>query len=150
MFKPLSLKILHIFFLIFSNSGPNLFWKQHNEIWVKKDNPNFDVTMGSFELVGLYLLNVLKGQFTGKNIGLCRDDDSIQKIPTDWFLYTSRLHQNFWIHSNQFNYSHRENCVLLSSVQEFIEMVEIFLLKLSSNFYTFSCHILKSTDIWKM
>ena len=37
-----------------------------NEVWVKKDNPNFDVTMGSFdgaevcELVGLYLQDVLR------------------------------------------------------------------------------------------
>ena len=52
----------------------------NNEIWVKKDNPNFDVTMGSFdgaevcELVGLYLLNILKSEFGGKNIGLYRDD----------------------------------------------------------------------------
>ena len=52
-----------------------------NEIWIKKkDNPNFDVTMRSFdraelcELVGLYLLNILKSEFVGKNIGLCRDD----------------------------------------------------------------------------
>ena len=46
----------------------------NNEIWVKKDNPNFDVIMGSFdgaevcELVGFYLLNVLKTEFVGKNI----------------------------------------------------------------------------------
>ena len=26
------------------------------------------------ELVGLYLLNILKSEFVGKNIGLCRDD----------------------------------------------------------------------------
>ena len=52
-----------------------------NEIWIKKkDNPNFDVPMRSFdraelcELVGLYLLNILKSEFVGKNIGLCRDD----------------------------------------------------------------------------
>ena len=52
----------------------------NNEIRVKKDYPNFDVTMGSFdgaevcELVGLYLLNILKSEFGGKNIGLYRDD----------------------------------------------------------------------------
>ena len=52
-----------------------------NEIWIKKkDNPNFDDPMKSFdraelcELVGLYLLNILKSEFVGKNIGLCRDD----------------------------------------------------------------------------
>ena len=52
----------------------------NNEIWIKKDNPNFDVTMGSFdgaelcEIVGLYLLNILKNEFGRKNIGLYRDD----------------------------------------------------------------------------
>ena len=51
---------------------------RNNEICVKKDNPNFDVAMGSFdgpevcELVGLYLLNILKKEFGGKNIGLYR------------------------------------------------------------------------------
>ena len=56
--------------LLFSNTG----------IWVKKDNPNFDVTMGSFngaevcDLVGLYLLNILESEFGGKNIGLYRDN----------------------------------------------------------------------------
>ena len=52
----------------------------NHEIWVKKENPNFDPTMESFdgaeicELVGLYLLNILKNEFGGKNIRLCRDD----------------------------------------------------------------------------
>ena len=50
------------------------------DIWVKKDNPNFDITMGRIdgaevcELVGLYLLNILKSEFGGKNIGLYRDN----------------------------------------------------------------------------
>ena len=41
----------------------------NNEIWLKKDNPNFDVTMVSFdgaevcELVSLYLLNILKSEY---------------------------------------------------------------------------------------
>ena len=40
-----------------------------NEIWVKEDNPNFDVTMRSSDgaevcyLVSLYLLNSLKSEF---------------------------------------------------------------------------------------
>ena len=52
----------------------------NNEIWIKKDNPNFDVTIGSSDgaevcqLVGLHLLNILKSEFGGKNIGLYRDD----------------------------------------------------------------------------
>ena len=52
----------------------------NKEIWLKKDNPKFEVAMGSFdeeeicELVGFYLLNILKSEFGGKNIGLFRDD----------------------------------------------------------------------------
>ena len=43
--------------------------------WVKKDNPEFDVTMGSYdgaelcELVGLYLLDLLTKEFGKQNIG---------------------------------------------------------------------------------
>ena len=50
-------------------------------VWVKKDNIDFDVTMGSYdgadvcELVGLYLLNLLTNEFGKHNIGLYRDDD---------------------------------------------------------------------------
>ena len=49
-------------------------------VWVKKDNLDFDVTMGSYdgaeacELVGLYLLNLLTNEFGKNNIGLYRDD----------------------------------------------------------------------------
>ena len=49
-------------------------------VWVKKDNIDFDVTMGSYdgadvcELVGLYLLNLLTNEFGKHNIGLYRDD----------------------------------------------------------------------------
>ena len=51
-----------------------------NDVWVKKDNPDFDVTMGSFggaevcELVGLYLLDILRQEFGENKIGLYRDD----------------------------------------------------------------------------
>ena len=47
-----------------------------NEVWVKKDNPDFDVTMGSFdgaevcELVGFYLLDILRKEFNDNKIGL--------------------------------------------------------------------------------
>ena len=50
-------------------------------VWVKKDNTDFDVTMGSYdgadvcELVGLYLLNLLTNKFGKHNICLYRDDD---------------------------------------------------------------------------
>ena len=51
-----------------------------DNISVKKDNPEFDVTMGSYddaelcELVGLYLLDLLTKEFGKQNIGLYRDD----------------------------------------------------------------------------
>ena len=51
-----------------------------NEIWIKKNNPDFDVIMGSFdgaeicELVGLFLLSKIKSRFTDINFGLYRDD----------------------------------------------------------------------------
>ena len=50
-----------------------------NEVWVKKDSPDFDVTMGSFagaevcELVRLYLLDILRKGFGDNKIGLYRD-----------------------------------------------------------------------------
>ena len=52
-----------------------------DNVWVKKDNPEFDVTMGTYdgaelcELVGLYLLDLLTKEFGKQNIGLYRDDD---------------------------------------------------------------------------
>ena len=52
-------------------------------VWIKKNNPDFDVTVGSYdgsevcELVGLYLLTLLTNEFARSNrfiIGLYRDD----------------------------------------------------------------------------
>ena len=40
----------------------------HDNVWVKKENPNFDVTLGSYdgaellESTGLYILNVLSSE----------------------------------------------------------------------------------------
>ena len=51
-----------------------------NDVWVKKDNPDFDVTMDSYdgaevcELVGLYILHILTKESDHNKIGLCRDD----------------------------------------------------------------------------
>ena len=51
-----------------------------DKIWVKKSNPEFDVTMGSFdgaeicELVGLYLLDQLSNLLPVESFGLYRDD----------------------------------------------------------------------------
>ena len=47
---------------------------------LKKDNPDFDITMGSYvgaevcELVGLYILDILTKEFGHNKIGLYRDD----------------------------------------------------------------------------
>ena len=65
---------------IYHGRKPLLFDK--NNLWVKKDNPEFDVTMGRYdsaelcELVGLYLLDLLTKEFGKQNIGLYRDDGS--------------------------------------------------------------------------
>ena len=51
-----------------------------DKIWVKKSNPEFDVTTGSFdgaeicELVGLYLLDQLSNILPVESFGLYRDD----------------------------------------------------------------------------
>ena len=51
-----------------------------NNVWVKKDIPDFDVTMGSYDgaevchLVGLYILDILTKEFGHDQIGLYRDD----------------------------------------------------------------------------
>ena len=51
-----------------------------DNVWLKKDNPEFDVTMGSYdggdlcELVGLYLLYLLTKKLGKQNTGLYRDD----------------------------------------------------------------------------
>ena len=48
--------------------------------WVKKEAPDFDVTMGAYdgaeicELVGLYILNLMTNLIDKKYIGLYRDD----------------------------------------------------------------------------
>ena len=55
-----------------------LFYKK--EAWVKKENENFNVAMGSFDsaecsdLCGLYLLHLLKQANLNINVGLYRDD----------------------------------------------------------------------------
>ena len=53
----------------------------NNEVWTKMNNDkNFDVTMGSLdgaetcEIVGLFILNMLKSEINQDNLGLYRDD----------------------------------------------------------------------------
>ena len=54
---------------------------QNGEPWVKKNNSDFDVTMGSYdgaetaEIVGLYVLSKLEKLIHQKHLGLYRDDD---------------------------------------------------------------------------
>ena len=51
-----------------------------DDVWVKKDNPLFDVTMGSYngaevcELVGLYILDRIRLECPDIKLGLYRDD----------------------------------------------------------------------------
>ena len=58
----------------------NYFYLTKPVFGLKKDNPGFDVAMGSYdgadvcELVGLYLLNLLTNEFGKHNISLYRDD----------------------------------------------------------------------------
>ena len=48
--------------------------------WIKKQNNNFDVTMGSYdgaevcELIGIFLLSLIGNKYNPNNIGLYRDD----------------------------------------------------------------------------
>ena len=58
---------------------PLLF--KNKDIWIKKiGDPDFDVTMGSFddaelcEVVGLYILHILGEKYGKHRIGLYRDD----------------------------------------------------------------------------
>ena len=58
----------------------------NNNCWEKKNNPEFDVTMGSYdgaetaELIGLYLLSKISRIIPNANLGLYRDD-SLALIP---------------------------------------------------------------------
>ena len=51
-----------------------------NNVWVKKESPDFVVTMGIYdvakvcELVALYILDILTKEFGHDKIGLYRDD----------------------------------------------------------------------------
>ena len=47
----------------------------NGKTWVKTDsNSLFDLTMGSYELVGLYVLEKLSEKFDNENVGLYRHD----------------------------------------------------------------------------
>jgi len=64
---------------IIMHARKSLLFDKDN-IWTKKSNPSFDVTMGSYdgaeicEIVGLYLLNELRTKCNDLEIGLYRDD----------------------------------------------------------------------------
>ena len=61
------------------HASKSLLFSKDN-VWVKNDNPEFDVTMVSYdggklcELVGLYLVNLITKEFGKQNIGLYRDE----------------------------------------------------------------------------
>ena len=65
---------------VIMHSRKNFLFEDNGNIWVKKQNEDFDVTMGSYdgaeicELVGLFLLNNLVGDLGRNNVGLYRDD----------------------------------------------------------------------------
>ena len=52
----------------------------HGEVWVKKEDENFDVTMGAYdgaevsELVGIYIQSLLSEKYDKNDFGLYRDD----------------------------------------------------------------------------
>ena len=52
----------------------------YDDVWLKKENPNFDLTMGSYDgaelckFTGLYILSVLNSEFGKEEIGLYRDN----------------------------------------------------------------------------
>ena len=64
---------------VITNSRKSFLFNESSS-WVKKNNENFDVTMGSFdgaeacELVGLFILDKTKAVINEKHIGLYRDD----------------------------------------------------------------------------
>ena len=63
---------------IIMHSRKSLLFDRDN-VWVKKENSNFDVTMGSyngaelFELTGLYIIDIFSNEFGKEKIGLYRD-----------------------------------------------------------------------------
>ena len=64
---------------IIYHSRKSLLFNQE-QTWMKKWSDLFDVSMGSYddaevwELIGIFLLNLLERQYDAKNIGLYRDD----------------------------------------------------------------------------
>ena len=61
------------------NSREAFLFNKH-DVWAKKESPDFEVTMGSYdgadvwELVGLYTLDIFTKEFGHDKIGLYRDD----------------------------------------------------------------------------
>ena len=64
---------------IIHHSRKSLLFNQEQK-WMKKGSDLFDVSMGASdgrevcELIGIFLLNLLRRQYDTKNIGLYRDD----------------------------------------------------------------------------
>ena len=64
--------------VIFYARKPVLY--NDGEPWLKKEDDNFDVTMGAYdgaemcELIGIYMLNLIGKKYDSNNIGLYKDD----------------------------------------------------------------------------
>ena len=62
------------------NSRKNVICKEEGDTWVKKENPEFDITMGNddgaeaCEMVGLFLLEQISDIIPKEDVGLYRDD----------------------------------------------------------------------------
>ena len=78
-FAKIHTKILKKDIDVIRHSRRSLLFKS-GEPWVKKEDEDFDVTMGAYdgaevcELVGIYILSILSQKIGKKNIGLYRDD----------------------------------------------------------------------------
>ena len=83
---------------IIKHCRKSLLFSQNNA-WVKKDNPEFDVTMGSYdgaeicELVGLYLLEELTNIIPKELVSLYRND-GLAILPNTSGPETERLKKN--------------------------------------------------------
>ena len=86
---------------IIKHCRKSLLFSQNNA-WVKIDNPEFDVTMGSYDgaeickLLGFYLLKELANIIRKESVGLYRDDGHAM-LPNTSGPETERLKKNIRI-----------------------------------------------------
>ena len=72
--------------------------------WIKKGDPNFEVTMSSFdgadicELVGVYILYVLRKKYGKERVGLCRDNTLVNfKLKKVGDMLLRSLNKEFYL-----------------------------------------------------